>query len=215
MNDSDLELSNLRRDYSLAELNEGDMAVEPFTQFERWFEHAQKAKLIEPYAMILATADAKGVPSSRVVLMRGFSSKGIDFFTNYGSHKGQDLAQNPHAAILFYWAELERQVRIEGVVSKLSAEESDTYFAARPASNRIAAWASPQSQVIAGRDELDRRFGEASNAYGDIAKRPPFWGGYRLTPSNFEFWQGRQSRLHDRLAYEKSGESWQLQRLAP
>ncbi len=211
-----MSIADLRKDYTQATLDEADALASPFDFFKLWFEQALNADLPEPNAMTLATVNAKGRPSARIVLIKGLDARGITFFTNYESRKGQELTQNPHAALLFHWTELERQVRIEGRVEKCSPEESDAYYLSRPAGSRLGAWASPQSQVIDSREVLEARVREAQEAQqGDPQTRPPFWGGYRLVPDFFEFWQGRPSRLHDRLAYTLQGDSWAMSRLAP
>ncbi|WP_275271901.1 pyridoxamine 5'-phosphate oxidase [Limnobacter sp. P1] len=211
-----MSIADLRKDYTQATLDEADALANPLDFFKLWFDQALNADLPEPNAMTLATVNAKGRPSARIVLIKGLDARGITFFTNYESRKGQELAQNPHAAILFHWTELERQVRIEGRVEKCSPEESDAYYLSRPAGSRLGAWASPQSQVIDSRAVLEARVRQAQEEQrGDPQTRPPFWGGYRLVPDFFEFWQGRPSRLHDRLAYTLQGDSWAMSRLAP
>lgn len=211
-----MSIADLRKDYTQATLDEVDALANPFDLFRLWFDQALKAELPEPNAMTLATADAQGRPAARIVLIKGMDHKGITFFTNYESRKGQELALNPLAAVLFHWTELERQVRIEGAVEKVSSAESDAYYLSRPAGSRLGAWASPQSRVIDSRGELEERVRLAeAELQGEPTTRPPFWGGYRLVPAYFEFWQGRSSRLHDRLAYTKQGEEWALERLAP
>jgi pyridoxamine 5'-phosphate oxidase len=211
-----MSIADLRKDYTQATLDEADALANPFEFFKLWFDQALKADLPEPNAMTLATVNDQGRPSARIVLIKGLDDKGITFFTNYESRKGQELAQNPHAALLFHWTELERQVRIEGRVEKCTAEESDSYYLSRPAGSRLGAWASPQSQVIESRSVLENRVKQAqAEQQGDPQTRPPFWGGYRLVPDFFEFWQGRSSRLHDRLAYSLQGEHWDMVRLAP
>lgn len=211
-----MSIADLRKDYTQATLDEADALVNPFDFFKLWFDQALNADLPEPNAMTLATVNAQGKPSARIVLIKGLDDRGITFFTNYQSRKGQELAQNPHAAILFHWTELERQVRIEGRVEMCSPEESDAYYLSRPAGSRLGAWASPQSKVIESRDVLENLVQKAhAEQDGDPKTRPPFWGGYRLVPDFFEFWQGRPSRLHDRLAYSKQGDMWTMSRLAP
>lgn len=196
-------------------LNEADVAAEPYTQFQRWFDEALRAELSTPNAMTLATVAADGAPSARIVLLKGVDHGGFVFYTNYHSRKGRELAANPRAALVFHWTELEREVRIEGTVARVSAAESDEYFASRPLPSRHAAIASPQSEVIAGRAALESRFAAAAADHGETAPRPAHWGGYRLLPVAVEFWQGRPSRLHDRLQYALTGDRWAIRRLAP
>jgi pyridoxamine 5'-phosphate oxidase len=209
-------LADLRKNYSLGSLDEADIDRDPIRQFEKWFAQAVDARLPEPNAMTLATVDARGYPAARIVLIKGVDPRGFTFFTNYDSRKGQELAVNPRASLLFHWIELERQVRIEGRIDKTSADESDAYYASRPLASRIGAWASAQSQVIESRSVLEAREREISAQYGEHPPRPPFWGGYRLDPDAIEFWQGRPSRLHDRLRYVRSADgSWRIERLSP
>jgi pyridoxamine 5'-phosphate oxidase len=196
-------------------LDEADVAADPYTQFQRWFDEALRAELSTPNAMTLATAAADGAPSARIVLLKGVDHGGFVFYTNYLSRKGRELAANPRAALVFHWTELEREVRIEGTVARVSAAESDEYFASRPLPSRHAAIASPQSEVIAGRTALESRFAAAAADHGEAAPRPAHWGGYRLLPVAVEFWQGRPSRLHDRLQYTITGDRWSIRRLAP
>ncbi len=213
----DSSIADLRRDYTLRGLSETDVDSDPFKQFQVWFSDAFGANLIEPNAMILATATKDGKPSARTVLLKGFDERGFVFYTNYESRKGQELAENPWAALVFLWAELERQVRIEGRVEKCSAVESDTYFRSRPLGSRLSALVSQQSQVISSREVLENRLQElmVENANGDVP-RPPYWGGYRLSPTSIEFWQGRPDRLHDRLRYRLLHDgSWLIERLSP
>jgi len=210
-------IADLRREYARAELSEHEIDPDPIRQFERWLGEAVQAGLPEPTAMTLATADARGRPSARIVLCKGAGAEGFVFFTNYDSRKGRELAVRPEAALLFYWVELERQVRIEGAVSKVSAAESDAYFASRPPLARVGAWASPQSEAIADRSWLERQVVAILARFpadGDVP-RPAHWGGYRLKPETLEFWQGRPSRLHDRIRYVRDGALWRIDRLAP
>jgi pyridoxamine 5'-phosphate oxidase len=215
-----MSIADLRKEYKLASLNEADVAADPFQQFEKWFNEALRAELPEPNAMTLATAavTAEGVvrPSARIVLIKGFDTRGFAFFTNYNSRKGQELAANSAASLLFYWIELERQVRIEGEVEKVEPEESEAYFGSRPLLSRIGAWASPQSEVIHDRPWLEERFVTMTEKFKDTVPRPPHWGGYRLKPDIVEFWQGRPSRLHDRILYRLQPHGgWKIERLSP
>jgi pyridoxamine 5'-phosphate oxidase len=197
-------------------LDEADLDPDPIRQFGAWLAQAEAAGLPLPDAATLATATPDGRPSARMVLVRGFDERGFVFFTNYESRKGQELAANPQAALAFYWAPLERQVRVEGLVERASAEESDRYFETRPLDSRLGAWASDQSQVIPHRQTLERRIEELRARFPDRVPRPPHWGGYRVMPLSIEFWQGRPGRLHDRLRYVRLGTgAWQVQRLAP
>jgi pyridoxamine 5'-phosphate oxidase len=215
-------ISDLREDYRLAALDESTVTdpqranADPIKQFAIWFDEAQQAGLREPNAMTLATADIYARPSARIVLLKGFDSHGFCWFTNYESKKGVELQQNPVAALVFHWNELERQVRIEGTVVKMSEAESNAYFQSRPLSSRIGAWTSPQSQVIASRKILEERERLFATQFETDPPKPPHWGGYRLQPTLIEFWQGRTSRLHDRLAFRRTADlPWQLERLAP
>lgn len=210
-----MDLSEFRQSYEAGELADGDAPSQPLAMFGRWFAEASALEGLEPNAMTLATADAEGRPSARIVLLKSFDAQGMVWFTNYTSHKGHDLAENPWAALLFFWAPLERQVRVEGPVTKVPAEESDAYYEVRPIDSRIGAWASPQSQVIANRGVLVANAAKAAAKHGPKPPRPPFWGGYRLVPNTWEFWQGRRSRLHDRLRYALDGGVWRRERLAP
>ncbi|MBP0621749.1 pyridoxamine 5'-phosphate oxidase [Cupriavidus consociatus] len=210
------QLADLRRTYVLGSLSETDVAPDPMSQFKRWFDEAVTAKLPEPNAMTLATVSGDGQPSARIVLLKGIDDRGFTFFTNYESRKGLDLAANPRAALLFHWVQLERQVRVEGIVEKVADDESDVYFASRPLGSRVGAWASEQSREVPGRDVLEQREQEYRSKFGDNPPRPPHWGGYRLVPTALEFWQGRPSRLHDRIVYRvHPGGAWQIVRLSP
>ena len=208
-------LSDLRKSYELAELDESGAASEPLLQFRQWLDEALKAEVPEPNAMTVATVGEDGRPSTRIVLIKGLDERGIVWFTNYESRKGQELAVHPFAALQFHWVELERVVRIEGRVEKVSAEESDAYFHSRPLDSRLGAWASPQSQVISSRAVLVANAAKAAAQHGLKPERPPHWGGYRLVPERWEFWQGRRSRLHDRICYRQDNGSWVRERLAP
>ena len=208
-------LADLRKSYERAALDESASAADPFEQFGLWLQQALDAQLPEPNAMTLATVGADGRPSTRIVLIKGCDARGIVWYTNYESRKGRELAVHPHAALQFHWVELERVVRIEGRVEKASAAESDAYFASRPLDSRIGAWASPQSEVIASRAVLVANAAQVSARFLLNPPRPPHWGGYRLVPDRFEFWQGRPSRLHDRLRYRLEAGAWQRERLAP
>jgi len=213
-----LDTATLRLEYSRAALDEASVDPNPIRQFERWFSDALASELAEPNAMCLSTVGAAGKPSARMVLLKGVSASGFVFFTNYLSRKGQELRANPNAALTFYWAELERQVRIEGTVAPVSPEESESYFASRPFRSRLGAAVSPQSQVIPSRAALEEEMArlEAQYAASEAVPRPDHWGGYRLSPDSIEFWQGRRSRLHDRILYSLSTSGlWEIRRLAP
>jgi len=213
-----MDIPTLREEYARSTLNEADAATDPFAQFSKWFDEALKSKVPVPNAMTLATVADNGAPSARIVLLKEADPRGFVFFTNYASRKGHELAGNPRASLLFFWAELERQIRIEGTVSKVSSAESDDYYPTRPLGARLGAWASPQSEVLPDRVVLEQRLAEMTERYGDNPPRPPHWGGYRLEAEAIEFWQGRTSRLHDRLRYRRSAQEpggWIRERLAP
>jgi pyridoxamine 5'-phosphate oxidase len=206
----------MRYEYTRGGLAEADVDADPVVQFGRWFEQAASAGLLEPTAMTLATATPDGRPSARMVLLRGFDRRGFVFYTNYDSRKGAELAANPRAALVFWWGELERQVRIEGPVERTTREESEAYFHSRPLGSQLSAAASPQSQVIDGRAVLERRVAALATSQRDgRVPLPEFWGGYRLVPEVVELWQGRPNRLHDRLRYTRAGDGWRMERLAP
>ena len=216
MSDPSSSIADLRKSYEHAELNEGASQADPLNQFGQWLGEAIAAEVPEPNAMTLATVASNLRPSTRVVLIKGFDERGIVWFTNYDSRKGQELAGNPYAALQFHWVELERVVRIEGAVEKVSAEESDAYFHSRPLDSRIGAWASPQSEVIASRSVLLTNAAKYGAKFLLQPPRPPHWGGYRLKPDHWQFWQGRKSRLHDRLRYTLQADGgWLRERLAP
>jgi pyridoxamine 5'-phosphate oxidase len=208
-------IADLRKSYERAELDENASRDDPLEQFGLWFQQALDAQVPEPNAMTLATVGPEGRPSTRVVLIKGFDARGLTWYTNYDSRKGQELAGHPFAALQFHWVELERVVRVEGRVERTSEEESDAYFQSRPLDSRLGAWASPQSQVIGSRAVLVANAAKAAARFALHPPRPPHWGGYRLLPDRWEFWQGRKSRLHDRLSYRLDGSQWVRERLAP
>ena len=217
MSQHDVDIAALRKDYTRDGLDESSVHSDPFLQFSSWLNEAITAEVYEPTAMVLSTVSSQGAPSSRVVLLKGLDNGSMLFYTNYDSRKGKELMQNPNAALLFFWPELERQVRIEGTVERASAETSTAYFHSRPFESQLGAASSPQSQVIPSRQVLDQRFAElaAINAGRTTIERPDNWGGFALTPHAIEFWQGRPSRMHDRLRFRKADENWIVERLAP
>jgi pyridoxamine 5'-phosphate oxidase len=210
-------IADIRKDYQLQQLLETDVATDPFAQFERWWHDALKGEIDEVNAMTLATASREGIPSARIVLLKSVSEEGFVFFTNYDSRKGKELAENPKACLVFFWKELERQVRIHGSIEKVSAAESDAYFQSRPFGSRIGAWASPQSSVIGSREAIEANIEKYQQQFTeDNIQRPPHWGGYLVIPTEIEFWQGRPNRLHDRIRYVRAeAGGWTIERLAP
>jgi pyridoxamine 5'-phosphate oxidase len=212
-----LNLARMRRQYAEEGLSEKDLAADPVTQFSRWFAQAERAGVLEPNAMVLATADGEGRPSSRTVLLKGFDDRGFVFFTNYGSRKGAELGVNPHASLLFPWYPIERQVIVIGRVERTGRDETAAYFRTRPHGSQLGAWASEQSSPVASREVLEQRFAELESRYpeGEGVPVPPFWGGFRVIPQSVEFWQGRPNRLHDRLRYSAAEQDWTVERLCP
>ncbi len=209
------DLKNMRLNYEQGQLLESNIDLNPFNQFKKWFDQAVEAKIIEPNAMTIATATKEGIPSARVVLLKGFDETGFVFYTNYHSRKGKELNDNPFAAILFWWREFERQIRIEGKIEKISRKESEEYFNQRPLKSRYGTLASEQSEIIENREVLEKRFADLEKQYGANPPTPENWGGYKLIPAKFEFWQGRTSRLHDRICYHKENNNWKIFRLQP
>lgn len=213
---SELEIQQIRQEYSLHSLDEADVLDNPFQQFERWFKEAVNSKVAEPNAMTLATVDSSNKPHTRIVLLKGFDSSGFTFFTNQASDKGNEIEANPNVSLCFFWIELQRQLRIDGTAEKVSRAESEEYFRTRPYKSQIGALASNQSEEVESRDFLDAKFKELSEKYPEgSVPMPTTWGGYRITPDYFEFWQGRRSRLHDRVVYKKENEVWATKRLSP
>lgn len=209
-------IAQIRRVYQSQSLREEDVQPNALDQFESWWQQAIDSRIEEPNAMVLSTCGEDGMPSARVVLLKGLLPNGFIFFTNYLSHKGKQIAHNPRVSLLFFWQPLERQIRIEGVAAEIAAQESDKYFASRPRESQIGAWSSPQSQAIASRQELELWEQKFMQKYANkIIPRPPHWGGYLVKPTTIEFWQGRPGRLHDRILYEKTGDVWTIRRLAP
>ncbi len=210
------DLASLREEYELGGLGEADLTADPLDLFTRWFAIARQAGITEPNAMVLSTVDANGAPSSRTVLLKGFDERGFVFFTNHESRKGVALADNPRCALLFGWYGLQRQVRIEGTAAIVRRSETEAYFATRPRESQVGAWASAQSREVSSRDALDATYDEIQAYYlGQDIPAPPHWGGYRVRPSSIEFWQGRRGRMHDRLVYRRTGQTWSTHRLAP
>lgn len=211
-----MKIEDIRRDYRLLSLSEKDVARNPFVQFKKWWDEVIQANIDEPNAMTLATADRFGKPSARIVLLKGLKENGFEFFTNYESHKAKEIAENENVALVFFWKELERQVRIEGIAKKTDDLINDEYFMSRPAESRIGAWASPQSTVIASAEVLQTNAEEMKTKFaGKEISRPPFWGGYSVKPTMIEFWQGRPGRMHDRVQYLIENGTWTIKRLAP
>jgi len=217
LHNSPLHIADIRKDYRLAALDEETVGLDPLAFFRKWFTEAEAAQISEINAMTLATADAQSMPHARIVLLKGLDTQGFVFFTNYDSAKGHEIDANPHVALVFFWKELERQVRIEGFIEKINEAESNSYFQSRPIGSRIGAWASPQSKKIDDRHILDLNYARYEEEFSDIEiPRPPHWGGYRVIPNHIEFWQGRASRMHDRILFAKNGmRNWERSRLAP
>jgi pyridoxamine 5'-phosphate oxidase len=211
-----MSIADLRREYARARLDEKDVSHDPIIEFARWFAEAQEAQLSEPNAMTLATSTLRGSPSARIVLLKGFDQRGFVFFTDYRSRKGAELEANPRAALVFFWRELERQVRVTGTVEPTSKQDSEAYFQSRPLGSQLGAWVSHQSRVIPGRSQLENDLREVEQRFAEgKIPLPPHWGGYRVRPDEIEFWQGRESRLHDRIRYMRDGDRWRIERLSP
>ncbi|MFN5421807.1 MAG: pyridoxamine 5'-phosphate oxidase [bacterium] len=211
-----MSISSIRKDYQLKSLSESDVEVHPIRQFGKWWDEALTSKIEEVNAMTLSTVTHEGRPSARIVLLKGFDENGFVFFTNYDSEKGKQLLEHPFASLVFFWKELERQVRIEGNCEKVTDKESDEYFDSRPQGSQLGAWASPQSRIIEGRQVLEENIKQLELRFSNgKIPRPPHWGGYRVIPDKVEFWQGRSSRLHDRIVYQKSLDGWGISRIAP
>jgi pyridoxamine 5'-phosphate oxidase len=211
-----MSIADLRREYARARLDEGSVGPDPVAEFGRWFDEALNAKVLEANAMTLATATEDGAPSARIVLLKGVDERGFVFFTDYRSRKGEELKHNPRAALVFYWPELERQVRITGQTETMTQGDSEAYFRTRPRGSRIGAWVSHQSQVIPDRKVLEQQVSAMERKYsGDEVPLPPYWGGFRVKPDAIEFWQGRESRLHDRIRYSRASDGWRIERLSP
>lgn len=208
-------IADIRRDYRMAALDETRAGDDPLALFMTWFSEAESAEITEVNAMVLATCDAAGKPHARIVLLKGLDATGFVFFTNYNSAKGQQIAANPNASLVFFWKELERQVRIEGIIEKVSSGDSDAYFQSRPADSRLGAWASDQSSPISDRQVLDDNYAKFKEQFGENIPRPEHWGGYRLVPRHVEFWQGRANRMHDRICFQLNDGKWTKTRLAP
>jgi pyridoxamine 5'-phosphate oxidase len=210
------DLASLRAEYQLAGLDESDLVPDPYAMFRSWFDAARSAGVVEPNAMVLSTVSADGQPSARTVLLKGLTDHGFVFFTNYESRKARELGANPHCSLLFGWYQVQRQVRVEGAASRIPRAESEAYFASRPRDSQLGAWASAQSSVVGSRTELEAAYAEVEARFaGQDVPAPPHWGGYLVTPERVEFWQGRRSRMHDRLSYRREGSSWRTERLAP
>jgi pyridoxamine 5'-phosphate oxidase len=209
-------IAEIRKEYILQSLLESDVNKDPVVQFNTWWDHALKSQIVEPNAMTLATAGKNGIPSARIVLLKGVDESGFIFFSNYNSRKAVEMTENPYASLVFFWKELERQVRIDGSVSRITTDDSDTYFQSRPLISKLGAWASPQSSIIPSRELLEKNIEQLEKKYPDgVVPRPPHWGGFVVKPAAIEFWQGRAGRLHDRIRYTATEPGWRIERLAP